>query len=203
MSGNRDPRTLRRNQQSPRRAVGYVRVSTDMQAAEECSRCAAEATESYCAMMGNQAGEAVSGRDVGRKDVRPGLARRCGLCKLCGCSVLKFGQAQQVDRALRELYETYFKDGRRNWLRFGNRSGLDSSPAGSGGNPLVFAQMERRRPESTRERDWTHPKRAAITLGRCRGKRTVPAPDHPRMKILVEDEGAENHQADQRVGAKA
>ena len=52
--GNRDSQGhYGGNQQSPRRAVGYVRVSTDMQAAEGMSLDAQQAAiEAYCSMHG-------------------------------------------------------------------------------------------------------------------------------------------------------
>ena len=54
---------------------------------------------------------------------------------------------------------------------------------------MVFAQMER---EATGERTKEaihHIKQSGYHFGRAPyGKKTIPAPDHPRMKVLVEDE---------------
>ena len=98
--GNRDSQGhYGGNQQSPRRAVGYVRVSTDMQAAEGMSLDAQRsAIESYCAMMGIKLVKLCQDVMSGGKDVRPGLAD-----------------------ALRTLQGS--ADALRNWLRFGSRSG--------------------------------------------------------------------------------
>ena len=62
---------------------------------------------------GNQAGEAVSGRDVGGRTCSLGSPTRCGLCKalLDVLIVLKFDRASRSIKHFCELYETYFKDG--------------------------------------------------------------------------------------------
>ncbi|MBL9040647.1 MAG: recombinase family protein, partial [Myxococcales bacterium] len=75
-SGNRDSLGhYGGKEQSPRRAVGYVRVSTDMQAAEGMSLDAQRsAIESYCAMMGIKLVKLCQDVMSGGKDVRPGLA---------------------------------------------------------------------------------------------------------------------------------
>ncbi|MBL8631782.1 MAG: recombinase family protein, partial [Myxococcales bacterium] len=58
-----------------RRAVGYIRVSTDMQAADGLSLDAQQsAIESYCAMMGIKLVKLCKDVMSGGKDVRPGLA---------------------------------------------------------------------------------------------------------------------------------
>ena len=64
---------------------------------------------------------------------------------------------------------------------------------------LVFAQMER---EATGERTKEaihHIRKSGYHFGRVPyGKRSIPAPDHPRMKILVEDE-AEQRTISQKI----
>ncbi len=58
-----------------RRAVGYVRVSTDMQAAEGVSLEAQQsAIEGYCALHGIKLVKICKDVISGGKDVRPGLA---------------------------------------------------------------------------------------------------------------------------------
>ena len=87
--GNRDSQGhYGGNEQSPRRAVGYVRVSTDMQAAEGMSPDAQrKAIESYCAMMGIKLVKLCQDVMSGGKDVRPGLADALRtLQRLCRCS---------------------------------------------------------------------------------------------------------------------
>ena len=74
-------------------------------------------------------------------------------------------------------------------MRFGNRSGSIRRWDGLWWNPSwCLRRWNGRRPSARREAIG-HIRKAVITLGRCpHGKRTIPAPDHPRMKILVEDE---------------
>ena len=181
------------NQQSPRRAVGYVRVSTDMQAAEGMSLDAQRsAIESYCAMMGIKLVKLCQDVMSGGKDVRPGLAD--ALRTLQGSAdvliVLKFDRLSRSIKHFCELYETYFKDGTKELVAIRESIRLDSSLGRAlVGILLVFAQMER---EATGERTREaigHIRKSGYHFGKVPyGKRTIPAPDHPRMKILVEDE---------------
>jgi len=192
--GNRDSQGhYGGNQQSPRRAVGYVRVSTDMQAAEGMSLDAQRsAIESYCAMMGIKLVKLCQDVMSGGKDVRPGLAD--ALRTLQGSAdvliVLKFDRLSRSIKHFCELYETYFKDGTKELVAIRESIRLDSSLGRAlVGILLVFAQMER---EATGERTKEaihHIRKSGYHFGKVPyGKRTVPAPDHPRMKILVEDE---------------
>ena len=193
-SGNRDSQGhYGGNQQSPRRAVGYVRVSTDMQAAEGMSLDAQRsAIESYCAMMGIKLVKLCQDVMSGGKDVRPGLAD--ALRTLQGSAdvliVLKFDRLSRSIKHFCELYETYFKDGTKELVAIRESIRLDSSLGRAlVGILLVFAQMER---EATGERTREaigHIRKSGYHFGKVPyGKRTIPAPDHPRMKILVEDE---------------
>ncbi len=180
-------------EQSPRRAVGYVRVSTDMQAAEGMSLDAQRsAIESYCAMMGIKLVKLCQDVMSGGKDVRPGLAD--ALRTLQGSAdvliVLKFDRLSRSIKHFCELYETYFKDGTKELVAIRESIRLDSSLGRAlVGILLVFAQMER---EATGERTKEaihHIKQSGYHFGKAPyGKRTIPAPDHPRMKVLVEDE---------------
>ena len=193
-SGNRDSQGhYGGNQQSPRRAVGYVRVSTDMQAAEGMSLDAQRsAIESYCAMMGIKLVKLCQDVMSGGKDVRPGLAD--ALRTLQGSAdvliVLKFDRLSRSIKHFCELYETYFKDGTKELVAIRESIRLDSSLGRAlVGILLVFAQMER---EATGERTReaiNHIRKSGYHFGKVPyGKRTVPAPDHPRMKLLVDDD---------------
>ena len=127
-----------------RRAVGYVRVSTDMQAAEGMSLDAQRsAIESYCAMMGIKLVKLCQDVMSGGKDVRPGLAD-----------------------ALRTLQGS--ADALRNWLRFGNRCG---SIRRWNGLWWEYSWCSRRwngrRPESARRKRFITSGRAATTSGGC------------------------------------
>lgn len=192
--GNRDSQGhYGGNEQSPRRAVGYVRVSTDMQAAEGMSLDAQRsAIESYCAMMGIKLVKLCQDVMSGGKDVRPGLAD--ALRTLQGSAdvliVLKFDRLSRSIKHFCELYETYFKDGTKELVAIRESIRMDSSLGRAlVGILLVFAQMER---EATGERTKEaihHIRKSGYHFGRVPyGKRSIPAPDHPRMKILVEDE---------------
>jgi DNA invertase Pin-like site-specific DNA recombinase len=192
--GNRDSQGhYGGNQQSPRRAVGYVRVSTDMQASEGMSLDAQRsAIESYCAMMGIKLVKLCQDVMSGGKDVRPGLAD--ALRTLQGSAdvliVLKFDRLSRSIKHFCELYETYFKDGTKELVAIRESIRLDSSLGRAlVGILLVFAQMER---EATGERTKEaigHIRKSGYHFGKVPyGKRKIPAPDNPRMKILVEDE---------------
>ena len=130
-SGNRDSLGhYGGKEQSPRRAVGYVRVSTDMQAAEGMSLDAQRsAIASYCAMMGIKLVKLCQDVMSGGKDVRPGLAD--ALRTLQGSAdvliVLKFDRLSRSIKHFCELYETYFKDGTKELVAIRESIRLDSS----------------------------------------------------------------------------
>jgi len=89
-----------------------------------------------------------------------------------------------------ELYETYFKDGTKELVAIRESIRLDWSLGRAlVGSLLVFTQMER---EATGERTReaiNHIRKSGYHFGKGPyGKRKIPAPDNPRMKILVEDE---------------
>ena len=190
---NRDSQGHYSGQQEQRRAVGYVRVSTDMQAAEGLSLEAQQsAIEAYCSMHGIKLVKLCKDVMSGGKDVRPGLTD--ALRTLQGSAdvliVLKFDRLSRSIKHFCELYETYFKDGTKELVAIRESIRLDSSLGRAlVGILLVFAQMER---EATGERTREaigHIRRSGYHFGKVPyGKRTIPAPDNPRMKILVEDE---------------
>ncbi len=176
-----------------RRAVGYVRVSTDMQATEGMSLEAQQsAIEGYCMLHGIKLVKICKDVISGGKDVRPGLQEALRTLQTSAdvLIVLKFDRLSRSIKHFCELYETYFKDGTKELVAIRESIRLDSSLGRAlVGILLVFAQMER---EATGERTReaiNHIKKSGYHFGKVPfGKRTIPAPDHPRMKILVDDE---------------
>ena len=97
-----------------RRAAGYVRVSTDMQATEGMSLEAQQsAIEGYCMLHGIKLVKICKDVISGGKDVRPGLqdALRTLQTSADVLIVLKFDRLSRSIKHFCELYETYFKDG--------------------------------------------------------------------------------------------
>ena len=175
-----------------RRAVGYVRVSTDMQASEGMSLDAQQsAIDGYCALHGIKLVKICKDVISGGKDVRPGLQEALRTLQTSAdvLIVLKFDRLSRSIKHFCELYETYFKDGTKELVAIRESIRLDSSLGRAlVGILLVFAQMER---EATGERTKeaiNHIRKSGYHFGKVPfGKRTIPAPDHPRMKILVDD----------------
>ena len=104
--------------------------------------------------------------------------------------VLKFDRLSRSIRHFCELYETYFKDGTKELVAIRESIRLDSALGRALINILlVFAQMER---EATGERTREtihHIRQSGYHFGKAPyGKKTIPAPDNPRMKVLVDDE---------------
>jgi DNA invertase Pin-like site-specific DNA recombinase len=174
-----------------RRAVGYVRVSTDMQAADGLSLDAQTAAiEQYCAAHGYTLVRVC--RDVisGAKDQRPGLQEALALLQRSAdlLIVLKFDRLSRSIKHFCELYERYFKDGVKELVAIRESIKLDSSLGRALVSILlVFAQMER---EATGERTREairHIKGKGYHFGKVPyGKQAVPAPDNPRFRVLVE-----------------
>lgn len=190
---NRDSQGHYSGQEARRRAVGYVRVSTDMQAAEGLSLEAQQsAIESYCSMHGIKLVKLCKDVMSGGKDVRPGLtdALRTLQSSADVLIVLKFDRLSRSIKHFCELYETYFKDGTKELVAIRESIRLDSSLGRAlVGILLVFAQMER---EATGERTKeaiSYIRRSGYHFGKAPyGKRAIPAPDNPRRRILVEDD---------------
>jgi DNA invertase Pin-like site-specific DNA recombinase len=179
-----------------RRAVGYVRVSTDMQAADGLSLDAQTgAIEQYCAAHGYTLVRVC--RDVisGAKDQRAGLQEALDLLQRGAdmLVVLKFDRLSRSIKHFCELYERYFKDGVKELVAIRESIKLDSSLGRALVSILlVFAQMER---EATGERTREairHIKGKGYHFGKVPyGQKAVPAPDNPRFRILVEDPEAQ------------
>ena len=178
---------------SVRRAIGYVRVSTDMQASEGISLEAQQAAiQQYCALHGLRLVTICQDVLSGGKDQRPGLQDALRTLERSGdvLVVLKFDRLSRSIRHFCELYETYFKDGAKELVAIRESIRLDSALGRALINILlVFAQMER---EATGERTREaihHIRQSGYHFGKAPyGKKTIPAPDNPRMKVLVDDE---------------
>jgi DNA invertase Pin-like site-specific DNA recombinase len=175
-----------------RRAVGYVRVSTDMQAADGLSLDAQTAAiEQYCAAHGYSLIRVCKDVISGGKSERPGLAEALAVLQR-GADVLVVLKFDRLSRSIKhfcELYERYFKSGEKELVAIRESIRLDSSLGRAlVGILLVFAQMER---EATGERTREavrHIRSLGYHFGRVPyGHRTVPAPDNPRFRVLVED----------------
>ena len=178
---------------SVRRAIGYVRVSTDMQAQEGISLEAQQAAiQQYCSLHGLKLVTICQDVLSGGKDQRPGLQDALRTLERSGdvLVVLKFDRLSRSIRHFCELYETYFKDGAKELVAIRESIRLDSALGRALINILlVFAQMER---EATGERTREaihHIRQSGYHFGKAPyGKKTIPAPDNPRMKVLVDDE---------------
>lgn len=176
-----------------RRAIGYIRVSTNMQATEGISLEAQQAAiEQYCATQGFRLVKVYKDVLSGGKDQRPGLQDALNTLER-GADVLVVLKFDRLSRSIRhfcELYERYFKNGAKELVAIRESIRLDSALGRALISILlVFAQMER---EATGERTREairHIRGNGYHFGKVPyGKKTVPAPDNPRMRILVDDE---------------
>lgn len=176
-----------------RRAVGYVRVSTDMQAMEGLSLEAQQsAIEGYCALHGIKLVRIYKDIMSGGKDQRPGLLEALDTLERSAdvLIVLKFDRLSRSIMHFCEMYERYFKSGEKELVAIRESIRLDSALGRALISILlVFAQMER---EATGERTREaihHIRSSGYHFGKVPyGKKTIAAPDNPRMKVLVEDE---------------
>ena len=187
-----DDRNLDTSNVSIRRAVGYVRVSTDMQATDGLSLDAQTAAiEQYSSLHGLKLQSICKDVISGAKAERPGLQDALESLQR-GADVLVVLKFDRLSRSIKhfcELYETYFQSGEKELIAIRESIRLDSSLGRALVSILlVFAQMER---EATAERT-----REAVSHLRQRGYhhgkapygfKAVPAPDQPRFKVLVED----------------
>ncbi len=189
--GNRKQDIIQ-GQGAVRRAVGYIRVSTDMQATDGLSLDAqTSAIEQFCSMYGLRL-EQIH-RDVlsGGKSDRPGLqaALRDLQKGVDVLIVLKFDRLSRSIKHFCELYETYFQSGEKELVAIRESIRLDSSLGRALVSILlVFAQMER---EATAERTreaLRHMKECGYFHGKAPyGFMKVPRNDGSRYKILVEN----------------
>ena len=164
-----------------------------MQAQEGISLEAQQAAiQQYCSLHGLKLVTICQDVLSGGKDQRPGLQDALRTLEKSGdvLVVLKFDRLSRSIRHFCELYETYFKDGAKELVAIRESIRLDSALGRALINILlVFAQMER---EATGERTREaihHIRQSGYHFGKAPyGKKTIPAPDNPRMKVLVDDE---------------
>ena len=179
--------------ETQRRAVGYVRVSTDMQAMEGLSLEAQQsAIEGYCALHGIKLVRIYKDIMSGGKDQRPGLLEALDTLERSAdvLIVLKFDRLSRSIRHFCEMYERYFKSGEKELVAIRESIRLDSALGRALISILlVFAQMER---EATGERTREaihHIRSSGYHFGKVPyGKKTIAAPDNPRMRLLVDDD---------------
>ena len=187
-----DQPDITKDKETVRRAVGYVRVSTDMQAVDGLSLDAQTAAiEQYCKAHGFKLVRICKDVLSGGKDQRPGLQETLDTLQRGAdiLIVLKFDRLSRSIKHFCELYERYFKSGENELIAIRESIRLDSSLGRALVSILlVFAQMER---EATgeRTREAVHHIRAqGYFFGKVPyGKRAVPAPDNPRYRILAEE----------------
>lgn len=175
---------------SGRTAVGYVRVSTDMQAVDGLSLDAQRhAIQAYCSINGLRLIKICQDVESGGKADRPGLADALAV-KADVVVVLKFDRVSRSIKHFCEMYEEHFADGSKELVAIRESIRLDSALGRALVSILlVFAQMER---EATGERTReaiSHIRGSGYHFGKIPyGYKTVPAPQNPRYRILVEDE---------------
>lgn len=172
-----------------RTAVGYVRVSTDMQATDGLSlEAQRHALQAYCSSHGLRLLRIYQDVGSGGKADRPGLAEALAT-KSDVVVVLKFDRLSRSIKHFCELYERHFADGVRELVAIREAIRLDSALGRALVSILlVFAQMEREAMgERTREAI-AHIHRMGYFFGKVPfGYQAVPAPGNPRYRVLVED----------------
>lgn len=174
-----------------RTAVGYVRVSTDMQANDGLSLDAQRAAiVSYCSSNELQLVQIFQDVESGGKADRVGLANALDV-KADVVVVLKFDRLSRSIKHFCELYEQHFSDGTKELVAIREAIRLDSALGRALVSILlVFAQMER---EATGERTReaiSHIRNSGYHFGKVPyGHKAIPAVENPRYRILVEDPG--------------
>ena len=127
-----------------RTAVGYVRVSTDMQAADGLSLDAQRAAiKSYCESVGLHLLQIHEDVESGGRADRKGLAQALAT-EADVVIVLKFDRLSRSIKHFCDLYETHFADGTKELVAIREAIRLDSALGRALVSILlVFAQMER------------------------------------------------------------
>lgn len=172
-----------------RTAVGYVRVSTTMQADDGLSLEAQRAAiAAYCSSHDLQLLRVYQDVESGARSDRTGL-RDALASKANVFVVIKFDRISRSIKHFCQLYEDYFAHSME-LVAIREAIKLDSALGRALVSILlVFAQMER---EATGERTRDaiqHINSMGYFFGKVPfGKRAVPAPDNPRYRILVSDE---------------
>jgi DNA invertase Pin-like site-specific DNA recombinase len=173
----------------PRTAVGYVRVSTDMQAADGLSLDAQRAAiRAFCESTGLRLLQIHEDVESG------GRADRRGLSKALATPsdvvvVLKFDRISRSIKHFCDLYEEHFSDGSKELVAIRESIRLDSALGRALVSILlVFAQMER---EATGERTReaiVHIRKSGFHFGKAPyGFKAVPSMENPRYRVLQED----------------
>lgn len=175
-----------------RRAVGYIRVSTDMQATDGLSLDAQTAAiDHYCSAHGMKLVRLCKDVLSGAKADRPGLQGALETLHR-GADVLVVLKFDRLSRSIKhfcELYEQHFKSGEKELVAIRESIRLDSSLGRALVSILlVFAQMEREATaERTREAVF-HIRQRGYHHGKAPyGYMAVPAPDNARFRVLVEN----------------
>jgi len=124
--------------------VGYVRVSTDMQAADGLSLDAQRAAiKSYCESVGLHLLQIHEDVESGGRADRKGLAQALATAADV-VIVLKFDRLSRSIKHFCDLYETHFADGTKELVAIREAIRLDSALGRALVSILlVFAQMER------------------------------------------------------------
>ena len=175
-----------------RRAVGYVRVSTDMQAADGLSLDAqVAAIEQYCAAHGYTLVRVCKDVISGVRDQRPGLQEALATLNRGAdmLIVLKFDRLSRSIKHFCELYERYFKSGEKSWWRSVSRS--VSTPRWAGRSSASCWSLPRwsaRRRASARARPSAISDAWATTLVACpTATRPSPPPTTHAFASLAEE----------------
>lgn len=174
---------------SVRTAVGYVRVSTDMQATDGLSLDAQRhAIQAYCSAHGLRLIRIFQDVESGGKADRVGLAEAL-MTNADVVIVLKFDRLSRSIKHFCEMYEEHFADGTKELVAIRESIRLDSALGRALVSILlVFAQMER---EATGERTReaiSHIRRNGYHFGKVPyGYKAVAAPENPRYRVLEED----------------
>ncbi len=150
------------------------------------------AIEGYCALHGIKLVRIYKDIMSGGKDQRPGLLDALDTLERSAdvLIVLKFDRLSRSIMHFCEMYERYFKSGEKELVAIRESIRLDSALGRALISILlVFAQMER---EATGERTREaihHIRSSGYHFGKVPyGKKAIPAPNNPRMKVLVEDD---------------
>ena len=170
-------------------AVGYVRVSTDMQAADGLSLDAQRAAiKSYCESLGLRLLQIHEDVESGGKADRKGLARALAT-NADVVIVLKFDRLSRSIKHFCDLYETHFADGTKELVAIREAIRLDSALGRALVSILlVFAQMEREACGERVKEAIGHIRGKGYHFGKAPyGSKAVPSPENPRYRILVDD----------------
>ena len=177
------------------RAVGYVRVSTRMQADEGLSLAAQkDRIAAFCEAQDYSLIEIFCDVDSGAKDNRPGCAAALAMLEQGKADALLVMKMDRLSRSLKhfcDLYERYFKDQPQRKLISIRDEGINlTSPVGRlfANMMMGFAQMERELISGRVAEAVSWKASKGYFVGKVPfGYRKAPAPDGSKYKVLVED----------------